>query len=64
VTWKPGLSLEPLCIDQNYISCLVISNSQNSSWLISCVYAPHSLHNQTVFWSSLSELGNSFAGGF
>jgi hypothetical protein len=45
VTWKTGFSLEPICIDQNHITCLVISDPPLSSWLISCVYAPHSLHN-------------------
>ncbi len=62
MTWKPGFSLEPICIDQNHISCLVISDPPPSSWLISRVYAPHSLHNRNVFWSSLSELGNSLGG--
>ncbi|XP_059444796.1 uncharacterized protein LOC132176566 [Corylus avellana] len=62
VTWKPGFSLEPIYLDQNQISCRVVSDPSPCSWLISCVYAPHSLQDRNTFWTNLTRVGSSFDG--
>jgi exonuclease III len=62
VTWKFGFTLDPVRLDQNHISCMVVSDPPLCSWLISCVYAPHTVHNRFALWSNLSELGNSVNG--
>jgi exonuclease III len=64
VTWKQGFVLETIQLDQNHISCLVVAHSPQSSWMISCVYAPHTLLSRNAFWSQLSNLGNSFGGAW
>jgi hypothetical protein len=62
VTWKQGFVLEPIRLDENHISCHVIFAPPLCSWMISCVYAPPSMQSHNVFWSKLTDLGNSFAG--
>jgi exonuclease III len=64
VTWKQGLVLQPIRIDQNQISCLVTSHPAPCSWMISCVYAPHTSTSRSIFWSELAQLGNSFGGAW
>jgi hypothetical protein len=56
--------LETIHLDQNHISCLVVADSPQSSWMISCVYAPPTLLSRNAFWSHLSNLGNSFGGAW
>jgi hypothetical protein len=62
VTWKLGFSSELLCLDQNHISCMVVSDPSPCSWLISCVYAPHTMQERNIFWANLTSLGSSFGG--
>ena len=62
VTWKQGFVLEPIRLDANHISCLVVSTPPLCSWMISCVYVPPSIQNRSGFWSKLTYLGNSFGG--
>jgi exonuclease III len=62
VTWKYGFTLNLVRLDQHHISCMVVSDPPLCSWLISCVYAPHTAQNRSALWSNLSELGNSFNG--
>jgi hypothetical protein len=64
VTWKQGFILETIQLDQNHISCLEVADSPQHSWIISCVYVPHTLLSQSAFWSHLSNLGNSFGGAW
>ena len=51
-----------VCLDQHHISCMVVYDPPQCSWLISCVYAPYTVQNCFALWSNLSALGNSFSG--
>lgn len=62
MTWKQGFVLETIQLDQNHISYLVVADSPQRSWMISCVYAPHTLQCRSAFWSHLTNLDNSFGG--
>jgi hypothetical protein len=62
MTWKQGFVLEPIQLYENHISCRVVSDPSPYSWMISCVYAPLSVHSRSLFWSKLIDLGNSFSG--
>ena len=62
VTWKQGFSLEPICLDQNQIFCRMVSDPSPCSWLISCIYAPHSPQDRNSFWPTLTSVGSSFEG--
>ncbi|XP_059451039.1 uncharacterized protein LOC132181825 [Corylus avellana] len=64
VTWKYGFSLDLVNLDQHHISCMVVSDPPHRSWLISCVYAPHTVQNRFALWSNLSALGSSFGGAW
>jgi exonuclease III len=62
LTWKQGIVLDLFQMDQNHISCLVSSDTSASSWMISCIYAPHTSMLRSAFWSNLTALGASFGG--
>jgi hypothetical protein len=62
VTWKQGFVLDPIHLDENHISCRVVSSPPLSFWMISCVYAPPSIQSRSIFWSKLTDLGSSFDG--
>ncbi|XP_059443283.1 uncharacterized protein LOC132175345 [Corylus avellana] len=64
VTWKHGIEIEPVRLDRSCISCLVFSDPSHCPWLFSFIYAPHIAERQLVFWSELTNLGNSFGGAW
>ncbi|XP_059451122.1 uncharacterized protein LOC132181913 [Corylus avellana] len=64
VTWKHGIEIEPVRLDRSCISCLVFSHPSHCPWLFSFIYAPHIAERRSVFWSELTNLGNSFSGAW
>jgi hypothetical protein len=62
LTWKVGIDLELVNLNCNVISCMGHSDSSNTPWMLSCVYASHTAQRCSVFWSDLSSLGKSFGG--
>jgi hypothetical protein len=49
-------------LDNNCISCLVNLDFLPCLWIFSCIYAPFTPLGRFAFWSSLTDIGNSFNG--
>lgn len=64
LSWKDGVDIEPVILDQNCISCLVFSDPPSFPWLFSGVYAPSTSQKRADFWDFVSGFGSSFGGAW